>query len=72
MAEALRFHATDEAFGGLQRDGAHAAFADVLLHFADDIDGLGSVEALAGDADRGVDQRDAALGKSQSTAGPAT
>ena len=63
MAEALRLHAADQAFGGLQRDGAHAAFADVLLHFADDVDGRGDVEALAGDADGGVDQRNLALGK---------
>ena len=54
-------HAADEAFGGLQRDGAHAAFADVLLHFANDIDGRGHVEALAGDTDGRVDQRNLAL-----------
>ena len=63
MAEAYRLHAADQAFGGLQRDGAHAAFADMLLDFADDVDGLGHVEALAGDADGGIDQRDLALGK---------
>ncbi len=40
MAEALRLHAAHQAFGGLQRDGAHAAFADVLLRFANDIDRL--------------------------------
>ena len=37
-ARARRLHAAHQAFGGLQRDGAHAAFADVLRHFADDVD----------------------------------
>jgi hypothetical protein len=40
MAQADGLHAAHQALGGLQRDGAHAAFADMLLHFADDIDGL--------------------------------
>ena len=31
MAQADGLHAAHQAFGGLQRDGAHAAFADVLL-----------------------------------------
>ena len=38
VAQALGLHAAHQAFGGLQRDGAHAAFADVLLRFADDVD----------------------------------
>ena len=59
--EADRLHAAHQALGGLQRDGAHAAFADVLLRFADDVDGVGHVEAFAGDADGGVDQRESAL-----------
>ena len=33
-AQADRLHAAHQAVGGLQRDGAHAAFADVLRHFA--------------------------------------
>ena len=39
-AQADGLHAAHQPVGGLQRDGAHAAFADVLLHFADDVDGL--------------------------------
>jgi hypothetical protein len=56
-------HAADQALGGLQRDSAHAAFADVLLHLANDIDGRGDIEALAGDADSRIDQGNLALGK---------
>ena len=33
-AQAHGLHAAHQAVGGLQRDGAHAAFADVLRHFA--------------------------------------
>ena len=40
LAQADGLHAAHQAFGGLQRDGAHAAFADVLLRLADDIDRL--------------------------------
>ena len=46
MAQADGFHAAHQAFGGLQRDGAHAALADVLLHFADDIDRLRARRSL--------------------------
>ena len=38
LAQALGLHAAHQAVGGLQRDGAHAAFADVLRHLADDVD----------------------------------
>ena len=62
-AEADRLHAAHQALGGLHRDGADAAFADVLLGFADDVDGLGDVEAFAGDADRGIDFRDLTFGE---------
>ena len=33
-------HAAHHAFGGLHGDAAHAAFAELLLHFQDDVDGL--------------------------------
>ena len=36
---------------------AHAALAQVLLHFENDVDGRGHVEAVAGDAQRLVDGR---------------
>ena len=62
-AQADGLHAAHQAFGGLQRDGADAALADVLLRFADDVDGIGHVEAFAGDADGRVDQRDLPFGK---------
>jgi hypothetical protein len=63
MAQADGLHAAHQALGGLQRDGAHAAFADVLLHFADDVDGVGGVESLAGHADGRVNQGNLPLGK---------
>ena len=40
---------------GCMRDGADAAFADVLRGLADDVDGRRDVEAFAGDADGGED-----------------
>ena len=63
MPEALRAHAAHQALGRLQRDGAHAAFADMLLGFANNIDGLRNGEAFAGDANGRVDLRDLAFGK---------
>ena len=39
-AEVDRLHAAHHAFGGLHGDAAHAAFAELLLHFQDDVDGL--------------------------------
>ena len=50
-AERFRTHAAHQAFGGLQGDHAHAAFADVLRDFADDVDRRWHGEAFAGDAD---------------------
>ena len=47
--QAGRPHPAHQALGGLERDGPHAAFADVLLYFADNIDRRGDVEALADD-----------------------
>src|ERR1700722_20201252 len=63
MAKVQRVHATHQPFGGLQRDGAHPAFADMLLHLANNIDGRGNVEALTGDADGRIDQGNVALGE---------
>ena len=48
LAEALGFHAAHQAFGGLQRDGANAAFADVLRHFANDVDRVRNGESTSG------------------------
>ena len=38
-AEVDGLHAAHHAFGGLHGDAAHAAFAELLLHFQDDVDG---------------------------------
>jgi peptide chain release factor 1 len=56
-----RRHAADDAFGRLHRDGADAAFAEVLLDFGDDVNRRGHVEALARDAKCGVDRRQVSL-----------
>src|ERR1700690_2569262 len=39
-------HAAHHAVGGLHGDAAHAAFAEVLLDFQDDVDGSGNGEAV--------------------------
>ena len=62
-AQADGLHAAHQAFGGLQRDGAHAAFADVLGDLGDDVHRRGRVEAFAGDPDGRVDHRDLAFGE---------
>ncbi len=56
-AEVDRLHAANHAVGGFHGDGAHAAFAEVLLHLEDDVDRRGNVEAVADDAQRLVDGR---------------
>ena len=56
-------HAAHHALGGLHGNAAHPAFAQLLLHFQDDVDGRGDGEALAGDAQRRVDRRQRRLGK---------
>src|SRR5580704_17369160 len=50
-----RFHAADHAIGRFHGNAAHAAFADVLLHFQNDVDRGRHGEALADDAKRLVD-----------------
>src|SRR6185437_6267380 len=52
-----RLHAANHALGGGHGDAAHAAFAEVLLHFENDVERLRDIEAVAGDADRLVDRR---------------
>ena len=63
VAQADGFHAAHHAVGGLQRDGAHAAFADVLRHFHHHVDRHGRVEAFAGDVNRRVDDGNLVLGE---------
>ena len=50
-------HAADHAFGRDHRDGADAAFAEVLLHFDDNVERRGDGEAVTDDAQRLVDRR---------------
>src|SRR2546426_10869148 len=50
-------HPAHDALGGLHRNATHAAFPQVLLHFSDDVERLGDIEALAGDAHRVIDLR---------------
>src|SRR5262249_53129475 len=52
---------TDHTVGGLERDGADSAFADVLRHFAGYVQRLRHVVAFTGDADCGTDQRNVAF-----------
>src|ERR1700692_3635018 len=49
-AGVICLHSADHAFGGLHRNGAHATFAKVLLHFDDDVERFGNVVAFARDA----------------------
>ncbi len=50
-------HAALQAVGRLHRNGAHAAFAQVLLDFGDDVDLLATRGAIVQDADGVVDGR---------------
>ena len=70
-AEVDGLHAAHHALGGLHGDAAHAAFAELLLDFQDDVDGCGNVEAFAGDAQRRINRRQRASENCTSTAGPA-
>ena len=56
-AQVDRLHAAHHAFGRLHGHAAHAAFAEVLLHFQNDVNRRGNVESVAHHANRGVDQR---------------
>ena len=57
------FHAAHHAFGGFHGDAAHAAFAQVLLHFENHVDRVGHGEAVADDFERLVNRRHGALDK---------
>src|SRR5580704_9678797 len=50
-----RLHAAHHTIGRFHGNAAHAAFADVLLHFQNDVDWRRHGEALADDAKRLVD-----------------
>src|SRR5271156_3907957 len=61
LAEIERFHAADQTFSGFHRDATHAAFAEVLSDFGDDVERLGIIETFAGDAHRIVNERKVSL-----------
>ena len=56
-AEIDRLHAAHDAFGGRHGHGAHAAFAQVLRDFGDNVDRLGALETFARDMHRVVNFR---------------
>ena len=56
-AEIDGVHTAHHAIGGLHGDAAHAAFAEVLLDFEDDVNRRGNSEAIAYDAKRLIDGR---------------
>ena len=57
------FHATHHAVCRLHGDAAHAAFAEMLLHFQNDFNGRGHLKAFAGDAQRLVNRRHGRFGE---------
>ena len=63
-------HAAHHAVGGLHGDAAHAAFAQMLLHFENDVDGGGHVEAVADDFHGLIDRRQIPLGELHVDRGP--
>jgi hypothetical protein len=56
-------HAARHPVGGFHRDGAHAVFPEVLLHFGNDIDLPETAAAIRHDSNRVVDFRQAARGE---------
>jgi len=58
-----RLHTTHHAVGGLHRNAAYAAFAQVLLHLQDDVDGRRHLEAVAHDANGFVNRGQTTFGK---------
>ena len=56
-------HAAHHAVGGLHGDAAHAAFAQMLLHLENHVDGAGHGEAVAHDFHGLINRRQLPLGK---------
>jgi hypothetical protein len=52
-----RLHSANEAFGWLHRDRAYATVAEVLRHFADDIDRLRHFESVGRDPQSVINRR---------------
>jgi hypothetical protein len=61
MPQTHCFHSAHHAVSGLQRDGPHTPFADVLSNFGHHINGYWRGEAFAGDMHGRVDHRDLVL-----------
>src|SRR5258706_2889727 len=61
LAAILRAHPAHHAVGGLHGDRAHAVFAEVLLHLADDVHRNAGLLTGVHDAHRVVDFRKVAL-----------
>src|ERR1700756_2232246 len=62
-AEVDGFHPANHAVGRLHGNGAHATFAQMLLHFEDDFDRHGNVEAVADHAQGLINRRHGRLGE---------
>src|SRR3954470_24133164 len=58
-----RLHAAHHAVSGFHGDGSHSAFTQVLLHFENDVDRRGNVEAVTDDAQGLVNGRHRRLGE---------
>ena len=56
-AEVDHLHSADHAVGRQHRNRTNAAFAQVLLHFGDNVDRLFDVKAFARDTQRLIDRR---------------
>ena len=64
-------HAAHHAVGRLHGDAAHAAFAEVLLHFEDDVDGVGTLKPSLTTCNGLINRRQVPSANCTSTAGPA-
>ncbi len=57
------FHAPDHAVCRFHGNTAHASFPEVLLHFENDVDGDGNIEAVADDFHGFIDGRQGSFGE---------
>jgi hypothetical protein len=62
-SEVDRFHSTHDTFRRRHRHRSNAAFAQVLCHFRDNIDGLRTLKSFASDPHRIMNLRQMMLGK---------
>ena len=57
------FHAAHHAVGRLHCDAAHAPFAEMLLHFEDDVDGCGHLKPLVDNLECFINRRHRRFGE---------